>query len=174
MTIFHVLVMCGLVFGALLGYRVGVHAGVVIGGITGVFGALLGVILARIPLLLTLRWIKRAFQSKSSKELRAMLGNPLALGPNAILLELRSRGEDISQDLPTVMQMLVSPSQLRRRQGWYALASAFPELARQSKDYRDGDTPQECAEKIKRVSGQVSAPGNGRSTSAEGLSTSDQ
>lgn len=151
MTIFDVLTLCGLIFGTVLGYRFGAHAGAVVGVLGAALGAAFGLILARLPYLLALISTKRSLRRRASSDLRALLADPHFLAPNVVLLELKSRGEDISDDLPQVLDMLVDSSQQRRRRGWHALASAFPEVARRLGDYRNRDTVENCKEKIARV-----------------------
>lgn len=147
-TLFQVLILAGLVFGAMFGARVGSMLlgtiGVVFGGIVG---AVAGIMLGRIPELLVLRSLKRELGGKTTAELRAYLRAPDYLTPNFVLLELRSRDEDIRCDLPIILDLLAADNVGRRNSGWAALTSAFPELVEQVRDYRIGDSVDECRRK---------------------------
>ncbi len=147
-TLFHALVLAGLLFGALFGARAGSALFGPVGGVFGgIVGAITGLVVGRIPELLVLRSLARDFTPKSSAELRSYLRSPACLTPNCVLLELRRRGEDIRGELPVVVDLLVSEDAGRRGHGWAALTSAFPELVEQVRDYRVGDSVDECRRK---------------------------
>ena len=151
-TLFHVIVLVGLASGAMLGARVGsVLFGTVGGVIGGIVGAVAGIIVGRVPDLLALRLLTRDLRVKSTAELRAYLRSPDCLTPNCVLLELRSRGEDIQCELPFVLDLLASENVGRRCFGWAALTSAFPDLVDQVRDYRIGDSVDECRRKIETL-----------------------
>jgi hypothetical protein len=147
-TLFHVFVLAGAVFGLTTGLSVGAKFFGVAGGIIGALaGGYLGVVIGRIPERLVLRSLIRHLKAKSTAELRAQLHSPNCLTPNVVLLELQSRGEDIRQELPVVLDMLASEDVGRRGHGWAALTSAFPELVDRIRDYRIGDSVDECRRK---------------------------
>jgi hypothetical protein len=147
-TLFHVFVLVGGVFGFAFGLSIGAKLFGIVGGIVGALaGGCLGVIVGRIPESLLLRSLARHLKAKSTVELRAQLHGSKCLTPNVVLLELQSRGEDIRQELPVVLDLLVSEDTGRRGQGWAALSSAFPELVERIRDYRIGDSVDECRRK---------------------------
>jgi hypothetical protein len=147
-TLFHVFVLAGALFGFSIGLSIGAKLFGVVGGIIGALaGGYLGVVVGRIPEALVLRPLVRHLKAKSTPELRAQLHSPKCLTPNVVLLELQSRGEDIRQELPVVLDLLVSEDTGRRGHGWAALTSAFPELVEQIRDYRIGDSIDECRRK---------------------------
>jgi hypothetical protein len=157
-TVFHVLPLigacCGLVLGAVGGQSLGGVAGGMVGALVG---CLSGLALGRLPLILVARSLNRDLAGKSTAGLRAELRNPAALTPNAVLLELRRRGEDIRPDLPVVLDMLVAEDFGRRARGWAALSSAFPEWAARLADYR-GDSPvSDCRRKTERLRAEAGA-----------------
>ncbi|MGA2175656.1 MAG: hypothetical protein ABSH38_11810 [Verrucomicrobiota bacterium] len=80
-----------------------------------------------------------------------MLRDPGCLIPNAVLLELGSRGQDLQPELPVVLDMLAASSRDRRIRGWHALASAFPDRAKLLSDYRLDDTSEECQRKVQKL-----------------------
>jgi hypothetical protein len=147
-TLFHVLVLAGFLFGAMLGVRAGSALFGTVGGVVGgILGAVVGGVIGRIPELLVLRSLARDLTAKSTAELRDHLHSPNCFTPNVVLLELRRRGEDIRQHLPVVLDLLASEDTGRRGHGWAALASAFPELVEKIRDYRIGDSVDECRRK---------------------------
>lgn len=153
-TLFHVLVLAGFLFGAMFGARAGSVLFGTVGGVCGaVVGAVVGVVVGRIPWLLVMRSLARDLGGKSTAELRTSLHSPGCLTPNCILLELQRRGEDIRCELPVVLDLLVSDDVGRRGHGWAALTSAFPELAEQVRDYRIGDSVDECRRKTETLRG---------------------
>jgi hypothetical protein len=159
MTIFHVLNLGGLAFGLVYGAKLGSSLGLVVGVIGAIVGGAIGFIVGRLPLLLALKLIQRSFSKKSVEDLRAMLRDPEFLAPNTVLLELRSRGEDLEPELPVVLDMLVAPSRERRIRGWHALATAFPDRAERITDYRVDDAPEECQRKVQKLrSAEPGAP----------------
>jgi hypothetical protein len=161
MTIFHVLLLAGLILGAIWGGKLGSHFGILAGVVGGILGACIGFVAGRIPFILVLRCIRRDFTKKSVEELRIMLRDPGCLIPNAVLLELGSRGQDLQPELPVVLDMLAASSRERRIRGWHALASAFPDRAKLFSDYRLDDSPEECQRKVQKLgSVEPGAPQN--------------
>jgi hypothetical protein len=151
-TFFHVILLACLVGGVALGMAGGAQLFGVTGGIVGALaGGLAGLVIGRIPVILVLRSLAREFCAKTSSELRAHLRDPDCLAPNVVLLELQSRGEDIRQDLPVVLDWLISQDVGRREKGWAALTSAFPELVSQIPDYRIDDSVDECRRKTDKL-----------------------
>jgi hypothetical protein len=151
-TIFHVLIVIGLVAGAIAGAGAGSALFGSVGGVVGgIVGAITGRVLGHIPFLLGVRLIARRLRSNSVAELRELLHNPDCMTPNFLLLELSRRGEDIYRELPIVLDLLASPAGSRRGFGWAALTSAFPELVEQIRDYRLGDSVEECRRKTDRL-----------------------
>jgi hypothetical protein len=147
-TIFHVLwltaICLGLVLGAVAGAKLLGVFGAIVGGIAGGY---LGFVVGRVPWFLALRFVARKFEKNSTAELRAELHSPQCMILNCLLLELRRRGEDIQQELPVVLDCLVSKSEARRGFGWATLTSAYPELAAQIRDYCIKDSMEECRRK---------------------------
>jgi hypothetical protein len=151
-TLFHLFVLLGIGTGLALGIAGGAKLFGFGGGVVGALaGGYAGFIIGRLPELWVMRSLARRLISKPSGELRAYLRQPDCLIPNIVLLELERRGEDISQELGVVLDLLVSEDATRRGHGWAALDSAFPEHARQIPDYRVGDTVEDCRRKTERL-----------------------
>lgn len=151
MTIFDIACLAALIFGLIHGADFGSRFGSV-GSIVGaIFGGTVGLILGRVPFFLALKLGQRNLSNKTVEDLRSMLLDSEEFAPNIVLLELGSRGEDLEQDLPVVLDMLVAPSKERRRRGWHALASAFPERAELISEYRIDDTLEECRRKTLKL-----------------------
>jgi hypothetical protein len=148
-TFFDLLKLVGVIVGISFGVAGGTRVFGVVGGVTGALvGGYLGFVLGRIPENKVMRAVVRQLRRKSVAELRAYLHSPKCPTPNFVLLELRHRGEDTLQELPVVLDLLVSEDEGRRGFGWAALASAFPELAEKLRDYRIGDSIDECKRKV--------------------------
>ena len=143
-TIFHVLLLVGMVLGGVFGYRLGVLVNIPLGIVGAIVGVPVGFLIGQLPLLLSLRFASREFQSFTVDELRVMLKSKEHLAPNLLLLELASRGEDIEPDLPIVIELLTAESPDDRMRGWHALASAFPDRAQMIKDYRFTESRDMC------------------------------
>lgn len=150
-TVFHILPGMGLVIGGLGGAALGSSLGTTPGIILGVLGGGVGWVCGRLPFFMVLKSIKRDFRGLATDRLRSLLRDPGFLAPNAVLLELGSRGKDIESEMPVVLDMLIAPSRERRMRGWHALESAFPARARMVGDYRIDDTPDQCRTKIRRL-----------------------
>ena len=152
-TIFQVSPLFAIIFGTLWGIQLGSQFGYIGAGIGGILGGTLGLFCWR----LLLAWIckgldrKRNLTNKTLEELRAMLRDPNCPIPNIALLELGLRKQNMEQELPAVLEMLVSPVQQRRIRGWRTLASVFPERAKLIADYRIDDSVEKCKEKVQRL-----------------------
>jgi hypothetical protein len=147
-TLFHLLALVGLSCGAALGGSAGWGMFGVVGAVVGsIAGAVAGFAVGHIPLLIVGRSLAKDLGKKTSDELRAHLHSRECLTPNCVLLELRRRGEDIQRELPVVLDLLVSEEVGKRSLGLAALTSAFPELAERLRDYRIGDSVEECRRK---------------------------
>lgn len=150
-TVFHILPLMGLVTGVVVGFILGSYAGPNTAIIGGVLGGVVGLLCGRAPLILVLKSIKHDFNRWTTEDLRRTLRDRGFPAPNVILLELRSRGEDLECEIPTVLDMLTDPDQERRMRGWHALETAFPERSKKLSDYRIDDTLEECRRKIQRL-----------------------
>jgi hypothetical protein len=159
-TLFHALLLAGFLFGAFSGARVGSMLFGTVGAVCGAMvGALVGVVAGRIPWLLAMRSLARDLGRKTTTQLRASLHSSGCLTPNAVLLELQRRGEDIRCELPIVLDLLVSDDIVLRSRGWAALTSAFPQLAERVRDYRIGDSLDECRRKTELLGNRPNQAG---------------
>jgi hypothetical protein len=148
---------------------VGALAGVAIGGLFGtagsiyggIFGFLVGLTAARLPLLLVFRSIRQGLARQSTDDLRRLLGQEDCLVPDLALRELAARGEDIRSEREVVLQLLESDRPARRRCGWAALKSAFPDLAAQAKGYRPYASTEKSRQRIKALRETIASK-NGR------------
>lgn len=154
-TIFHLFKIVGSLAGALAFMPGGWQRFGWAGALLGIaIGGAVGYILGSIPDLLSLRAMVREMGAKTVPELRALLRSSGCLTPNCVLLELHSRGEDIAQELPLVVELLSSDDFNSRGRGWAALTSAFPELVRKIPDYRISESGEECARKARALGGR--------------------
>ena len=94
---------------------------------------------------------KLGLNGKSNEQLRQMLRDPECKIPQLVLLELGVRRQNMEQELPVVLEMLVSPVMERRRRGWLTLSSVFPERAKVISDFRIDDSVEMCKEKIQKI-----------------------
>ena len=124
---------------------IGILFGVIIGFIAGCF-------IGSLPIFWATRAFHKRFSDKSSSFLRSVLhkAEPDVLyPPNFILLELQRRGEDISSELPMVLDLLESEESARRCFGVAAITSAFPDIAKNISAYNSYGTTDECRKSIK-------------------------
>lgn len=127
LTFFHVLwlasVFAGMVFGGTYGHQyLGIWGGVV-GGISGF---IIGHILATIPA----RWAERSLftdiENSSVDELWAIVAKPdWNFHQTLALLKLASLEQDVTREVPRIVEMLESDSELTRRYGYDALRIVF-------------------------------------------------
>ncbi len=152
-TIFDIIPLYAIILGICVGVKLGTvfgHVGAVIGGMVG---GILGWFGWRFLLMGICKWLdrKRNLSNKTVEELRAMLRDPNCPIPNVALLELGIRKQNMEQELPVVLDMLISPMKQRRIRGWRTLASVFPERAKLVSDYRIDDSIEKCREKIQKL-----------------------
>jgi hypothetical protein len=147
MNVLHVvaLVLAGVLAwaGARLGGpgSTGSAIGAVAGGALGLavgFGLVVG----------SARYLLRRLRTMSGEELRAELRDAAHRTPRLVLAELRRRGEASLDDLEVVIAMLTEESAVRRKRGFLALQSVFPELLNVAPDL--GPNADE-AERVKAV-----------------------
>ena len=150
-TLFDLFELLGPLAGATIGAIAGLRFGVQLAVIGAVLGFVVGRIVGRLPTIMMLKSLHRSLSKMSPEHLRADLRAPRCLIPNIILLELSSRGENIMQDLPVVLDLLESPDTSRRGFGWAAITSAYPELVQKIPGYRLCDTVYECKNKTKAL-----------------------
>lgn len=133
--------------GASVGYAARGPAGWAVGALIGF--VLLNAFAARIQgwfLRREIRAMRRKLAPLSAEELRGNLATSLT--PNYFLLELKARGEDISGELETVLQMLEADASHRRIVGWAALRSAFPQIALLLTAYFPTRSAPTCREQV--------------------------
>jgi hypothetical protein len=106
-------------------------------------------------LLLTIHLMRRQFARLSVSELRNQLTTSFT--PNHILLELKARGEDISQDVEPVLSLLEAEESFTRTRGWAALLSAFPKWADSIRGYNPMRPVSECHQKVAELRHQIQA-----------------
>jgi len=126
----------------LLGFKLGSPFGFWISIVFSIVGLVLGFILGRLPLIFAILFLKKGFGKRTSVDLRQEFAKDDCLIPNVILLELRSRGEDISNELKTLLEKLDSDNVDRRSRAWVALKSAFPDVVNMIPDYHFSDSPE--------------------------------
>ena len=147
-TIFDVLPICGLGAGLLAGYEVGSRFGPVPGIVGASLGGALGFLCGRFSLPVTMSWLGRdPLKRKTVEQLRRMLQHPEFRNATDVLLELGTRGENLAQELPLVVDRLGSPRREVRCQAWHALRVVYPSRAKLLDDFRVDDGPAECKEK---------------------------
>ena len=101
--------------------------GAVVGGLLGLavgFGLVVG----------SAEYLLRRLRKKSVEELRGELRDPAHRTPRLVLAELRHRGVASVEDLEVVIAMLTEDSAVRRKRGFLALQSVFPELLKVAPD----------------------------------------
>jgi hypothetical protein len=160
LTMYDMIATCsalmGGVVGASIGYRVAGTGGAVGGGLVCGYVCLVA---GRLPSYLALRSVRAGFRRQTVDQLRADLKKRYYV-IHLILAELMIRGEDISRELPVVVDLLSSDSQDKRRFGIGALRLAFPELAQQIPDYDCSESAEVCRAKAAGVADGRMTSGN--------------
>jgi hypothetical protein len=136
--------VCGLAFGAGLGSDHG-FVWAVVGALAG---GMVGLYLGRLPKVIMIRCERRKLAPLASAEIRTRLHDPSCWTPQFLLLELRSRGEDIGPELPCVFDLMESENQHFRMKGLAALLSAFPEVAKMARGYNPIHPVEKCRQKV--------------------------
>jgi hypothetical protein len=80
---------------------------------------------------------------------------PITLTPNLVLLELATRGEDLSNYFATMLSLLEYPGIYRRQIAWVAFQPAFPEWAARMKGYRPQRPVADCHGQVEIVRKQL-------------------
>lgn len=62
--------------------------------------------------------------------------------------ELYRRGEDLSAELPRVLEFLEAEDPDQRREGWQILESCFPGLASKIRDFQPDDSQEACRSRV--------------------------
>lgn len=128
-----VLPIAGVVYGGWLGFARGGWVTAVVGA---VLGGLTGFIAARLMLVVPLAHLSWSLRRRSTADLQAELRGRKGLAPNAVLMELRRRGEVAREDLAAVFDLLVDEAREQRSRGLAALRAAYPEFAARIPEYR--------------------------------------
>jgi hypothetical protein len=148
-TAFHFINLVAICLGLALGAAGGAKLFGSTGGLIGaLIGGYAGFILGGLPEWLVFRSLALALARESADELRSFLRSPNCQIPNLVLMELASRGEDITGELNVVLDLLESEDVAQRGRGWAAMISAFPEVAAKVRNYRIGGSVAECREQI--------------------------
>lgn len=152
-TVFHVFFLAGLGLGALGGLALGQQwfgtMGSVIGGI---IGAVVGSMLGSIPIHLADRAFFADIEEASAEELREMVaGEDWNFRHTMALLNLAAHEEDVRGELPRILVMLESDSQLERLYGWDALRLVFPPETETIGDYDPRESVELCREKATKL-----------------------
>jgi hypothetical protein len=79
-------------------------------------------------------YLVRRLRKMGVENLRAELRDPRHRTPRLVLAELRRRGVASTDDLEVVIAMLTEESLVRRKRGFLALQSVFPELLKVAPD----------------------------------------
>ena|GEM_PF-2564713 len=156
-TLFHVLwlstVGLCVTVGLVLGLRQSGTMGSIIGGVIGfVVGHFVGCLPDRVSTKMLFRHLKRS----SSAELRSIVAaDDWKFCHTMALLQLAARGEEVRAELPRILGMLESDSQLPRVYGWDALRIVFPKETEIIGHYDPRESAEECRNKAARLRGLI-------------------
>jgi len=148
-----ILTIGGLTLGASLGKEYEL-LGTIVGSLSG---GVIGYCIGRLPDILMNKRERQKLTGFTSEELREQLHNLnfKHTTPNYLLVELRSRGEDISSELPLVLDLMRSESMLYRSFGYGAFLSGFPELYKLSKGYNPNRSHEHCIQKVEKIKSET-------------------
>jgi hypothetical protein len=99
---------------------------------------------------------RKKLANYTTEEIKQFLCNkpytsPNKVTPNFLLIELKLRGEDITEFIDVVLYMLESKSNLFRVFGFGALRSVFPDIAVMIKSYHPEHSYESCKEEISKL-----------------------
>lgn len=156
-TIFDMIAVLMPLTAALLGARVGSEWGwtQAIGG--GVAGLLVGYVLGQLPIRWVVWRVRKQLAPFTTEQLRAALTDPKCFTPNFLLMELRLRGEDISQHVGLVLHLMADDAYVRRTRGYAAWLSAYPQWAKRLAGYNPGHSVAECRAKVEALRREIAA-----------------
>jgi len=152
-TIFHVLwfvaVVAGTYAGAMVGRQLFGLAGAIVGAL---LGFTIGHIVGSIPDWWAYRSLFNGIQRSSNEDLwRIVAKDEWRFDNTLALLTLGARDQDVSSQLPRVIQMLESDSKLTRRYGFDALRIVFTEQYNVIPDYDPYEPPDTCRRKVAKL-----------------------
>jgi hypothetical protein len=146
-TLYDLITILLTITGILVGFCIANEYSAILGIAAAIFGGLLGRWLGRIPTRIMIRNERNKMARLTVDELRQQLYKPLFSGgytPNFLLLELRARGEDISEHISLVLNLMENESDFRRRVGFAALLSAYPYLVNKMRGYNPSWPVDKC------------------------------
>lgn len=148
-TIFHVLWLVAVAAGTALGLFVGLRYFSTMGLIIcGIIGLAVGHVVGCLPDWICTRLFFRHLMKCSKDQLRAMVAaGDWKFDNTMALLRLGALGEDVRQEIPRIVAMLESDSQLTRIFGWDALRIVFTEESRVIEDYNPRGSTEDCRNK---------------------------
>lgn len=142
-TLFDLIQLMSLILGAIIGGAVGGEYGIAMGICGALAGGFIGLKLGAIPTTIMIRSVRKDFAPLTIPELESRLIDS-EWTPNLILMELKARGEDVGKHLPFVFSLLDHDDLHCRSKGYAALLSAFPEIAKNLKDYNPTHSVEAC------------------------------
>lgn len=153
LTIFDLLRLTGIVAGIVVGGGLGLQTLGIIGLVVGVVvGAFVGGYVGSIPLYVALAINQRKFASMSSHELRERL---VDYEDPFTLLELKSRGVKLDDDLSFISYLLTSNDPEKRQLGWEGINVCHPQQLETIPGYDPTAPVDECREKCQPLLDQL-------------------
>lgn len=152
-TLFDIFILCGALVGGIEGASNGFEYFGLFGGIVAAAaGGCAGFLVGKLPWALLLAWMRRSLNRESSQRLRERVRRGREYFMSHLLLaELMRRGEDVSGELPAILELLRSGSADHRRFGWGALIVAFPHYAAQIPEYQPSAATELCRSVASRL-----------------------
>ena len=160
LTLFHVLWFTAVVFGVTLGIKLGLRYFGTVGVVScGVGGFLVGHILGCVPEWAATKMLHRDLERSTNEELRAIVAaDDWMFCHTMALLHLAARGEEVRSELPRILLMLESESQLTRLFGWDALRIVFPQETGIIGDYNPEGPAEECRDRVAMLGATMVEP----------------
>lgn len=152
-TLVDTIVIIAMVAGTGAGLLLGRGHGPVWTLLGGAVGGMAGYYIGRIPGRLQIRHERTNLAALSVEELKVEL-HDLSKGrlgrftPNFLLMELIVRGQDVTEHLGLVLNLLEAEGEFSRALGFGALLSAYPDLAGQLRWYNPAQSAVECRKKV--------------------------
>jgi hypothetical protein len=124
-----------------------------VGGFTGgALGVIVGYIIGGVPYALSIRTLQNSLDKETDLQLRDRIASGKEYYISHLLLaQLMKRGQDVTDMLPSIVDLLESESSDRRRFGWGSLKFAFPEIASKISTFHPNGDLQERTKLLARL-----------------------
>ena len=149
-TLVHVIWLAALTAGAVVGAKLGGSYFGIAGAVTG---GMVGLVVGHAIFAVVMGYCDKRFFKSLSRSSEAQLRSIVAadewgLNHTMALLELAARGADVRVELPRIVAMLESDSELTRRYGWDAVRLVFVKELDLMREYDPRGSTEDCRRRV--------------------------